>query len=359
MNAAHPGPRRPDGRGAGRPGLGRQGDGVPNDANGHGSHVAGIVAARQDTARRSAASRRTPASSRCASSTRTAPAGRTTGRERVRLRGRPSASRSSTRASAGPPLHGRDGRDRPAPGHAVRPRRGQRRRRRLGDDNDVTPTCPCAAPQPNVICVGRHRQPRPPGRVLELRPRQRRPLRARRADPLRVPRARVRLVADMDGTSMAAPHVAGTLALMRAAAPALTAAELKEALLGSVDNSCRSCTAAPCPTGGLTPRPPCAPRGVSCRGPRSRAPTPTTTPFPDVVDNCPSSPVAPQSDGDDDGLGDACARPRRARRGRRRRPRRRRRLPLVADPASPTPTATGPATVRIRRRAPRTPRRRP
>jgi thermitase len=39
----------------------------------------------------------------------------------------------------------------------------------------------------------------------------------------------------LDGTSMAAPHVSGTLALMRARNPALTAPELKTKLLASVD----------------------------------------------------------------------------------------------------------------------------
>jgi thermitase len=39
----------------------------------------------------------------------------------------------------------------------------------------------------------------------------------------------------LDGTSMAAPHVSGTLALMRARNPALTGAQLKARLLASVD----------------------------------------------------------------------------------------------------------------------------
>ena len=39
----------------------------------------------------------------------------------------------------------------------------------------------------------------------------------------------------LDGTSMAAPHVSGTLALMRARNPALTAPQLKANLLASVD----------------------------------------------------------------------------------------------------------------------------
>lgn len=42
-------------------------------------------------------------------------------------------------------------------------------------------------------------------------------------------------VGAFDGTSMAAPHVAGVLALMRSACPACTPLQLREALVGSVD----------------------------------------------------------------------------------------------------------------------------
>src|SRR4051812_2657791 len=106
---------------------------------------------------------------------------------------------------------------------------------RIGDDNDSTPEYPCNAPQDNVICVGAtdNNDERAsfsnyghnsvdlfaPGVTI--------------VSAWRAPESGWWIA---DGTSMAAPHVAGTLALMRAAAPSLGAAQLRQALLDSVDD---------------------------------------------------------------------------------------------------------------------------
>lgn len=107
----------------------------------------------------------------------------------------------------------------------------------IGDNNDQTPTYPCASPAANVICVGASDQ------------------NDNRASFSNYGASSVDLYAPgtnvlstwlndsagaaqyyfADGTSMATPHVAGVLALMRAYNPAATATQLKAALLGSVD----------------------------------------------------------------------------------------------------------------------------
>ena len=54
-------------------------------------------------------------------------------------------------------------------------------------DDDTDPEYPCAFALPNVLCVGASRSGRPPCGVLELRGAHRRPLRARNADRVDLP----------------------------------------------------------------------------------------------------------------------------------------------------------------------------
>src|SRR3954452_7721744 len=92
----------------------------------------------------------------------------------------------------------------------------------------------------------------------------------------------------LDGTSMAAPHVSATLALMLARNPALTAAQLKAILLGSVDRH----TGLPSVTGGRlnafaavartplpsAPAPPPPPAPAPAPAAAAAAPAPAATP---------------------------------------------------------------------------------
>jgi thermitase len=100
-----------------------------------------------------------------------------------------------------------------------------------GRNNDTTPTYPCAIPAANVVCVGATDN------------------RDARAGFSNIGATSVDLFAPgvgilstygtgygtMSGTSMATPHVAGALALIRQAAPALNAAQLKQELLDGAD----------------------------------------------------------------------------------------------------------------------------
>jgi thermitase len=174
----------------------------------------------------------------------------------------------------------------------------------IGDDNDVTPTWPCASKEPNVICVGATDE------------------HDRRAGFSNFGATSVDLFAPgvnilsafmgpavewyfMDGTSMAAPEVAGTLALMRAAAPTLSAPELKQALLDAVD---------PKPqlfgrsfTGGRLNAATAVRNALLAAG-KPVGPADTDDDHvDDDVDNCPSFANAGQADADHDGIGDACA----------------------------------------------------
>jgi thermitase len=172
-----------------------------------------------------------------------------------------------------------------------------------GRDNDVIPTYPCASGAANVICVGATDNMDRPA-VFSNYGRTTVDLFAPGVSVVSAWRAPEFGWWYEDGTSMAAPHVAGTLALMRAAAPALDAAQLKQALLESVDDVQ-------------------ALHNLSVSGGRldadaavehARGLSTTLHPgadtdrdaVPDAADNCPSASNSAQTDADGDGVGNAC-----------------------------------------------------
>jgi thermitase len=101
-----------------------------------------------------------------------------------------------------------------------------------GLDVDTDPVVPCTVPSDNVICVGAstmHDGPAPFSNYGAA------------GVDLFAPGERVASTylpagyTFLNGTSMAAPHVAGVAALMRAANPALTTAQLRSLLMSSAD----------------------------------------------------------------------------------------------------------------------------
>jgi thermitase len=100
-----------------------------------------------------------------------------------------------------------------------------------GHDDDVTPTYPCALPLANIICVGATDNRDAVASFSNT---------GAASVDLFAPGVSVLSTystgyAYMSGTSMATPHVAGALALMRQAAPALNAAQLKQGLLDGAE----------------------------------------------------------------------------------------------------------------------------
>jgi subtilisin family serine protease len=163
-------------------------------------------------------------------------------------------------------------------------------------DDDATGNYPCSYPEANIICVGATDDDDAPATFSNYG--------ATTVDLFApgvgvlstVPGANV--YEYYDGTSMATPHVAATLALMRARNPSLTAAQLKAKLLASVR-----------PVGAL--------QGLSVTGGRldaaaavaAAAPDPNDPDgdgIPTTSDNCPDVANPGQVDSDGDGAGNAC-----------------------------------------------------
>jgi subtilisin family serine protease len=197
-----------------------------------------------------------------------------------------------------------------------------------GFDNDSSPMYPCAFASANVVCVG----------ATDAQDQQAwfSNFGANTVD-LHAPGAEIRSTSisggyvDLSGTSMASPFAAGTAALMRAANPGLSTAELKTGLLSSVDRqaalSGRSVTggrlnaAAAVRYGNGDPDadgvtavddncPTVANAGQANLDADARGdvcdPDSDGDAVADVSDNCPRAANAGQADADGDGAGDAC-----------------------------------------------------
>jgi thermitase len=283
-------------------------DNDPDDAFGHGSHVAGIVAARQ--ARRGISgvapdARVLPLRVLDADGFGTLDDVANAYAYAGDLQARSDLHVGIVNASLGGPTTSQTEQDAIAnhPDTLYVVAAGNGGSDHVGDDNDLTPTYPCAAPQPNIICVGAtDNQDRPAsfsnyGRTTV-------DLFAPGVQVLSAWRAPEFGWWYSDGTSMAAPHVAGTLALMRAAAPALDAQQLKQALLDSVDSDPLLTTRSV--SGGRLNADAAVQRARLMSSQLHPVPDTDHDAVPDPSDNCPSVANATQSDGDGDGVGAAC-----------------------------------------------------
>jgi thermitase len=185
----------------------------------------------------------------------------------------------------------------------------------IGDDNDVTPEYPCSYDLANILCVGASTDS------------------DTRADFSNYGSESVDLFAPgediwstlrhgtygfNDGTSMATPYAAAAAALLFARNPALTPADVKTALMENVDTSFAfgesvsrgRVNAAAALTGfdhdrdgradGVDACPSQPGPGAGCPGDADG------DGLLDTADNCPGTPNSNQSDADGDGAGDAC-----------------------------------------------------
>lgn len=169
-----------------------------------------------------------------------------------------------------------------------------------GRNVDAVPTYPCAIPLPNVICVAASNNT---DAIATFSSGKTSNWGAVGVD-LFAPGHRILSTwksssgyATADGTSMAAPHVSGTLALIFAAEPQLTAAQAKAKLLAGAER-----------VATLEARATTGARLNAALALGAPAPPPDTDDdgVPDAQDVCPSVPDPAQVDSDGDRAGDVC-----------------------------------------------------
>jgi thermitase len=212
------------------------GDNNPADLNGHGTHVTGTIAARADNAigvagvapaARVLALRVLDADG-LGTEADVAAAFDLAGDLKIPIVNASIESRASRTVEAAIAQH---------PGTLYVVAAGNGGADGTGDDVDATPTFPCALPEPNVVCVGATDATDARAAFSNF---------GAASVDLFAPGVNIRSTftssagcapcyALADGTSMATPHVSGTLALMRARNPALGSAALKAELLANVD----------------------------------------------------------------------------------------------------------------------------
>jgi thermitase len=164
----------------------------------------------------------------------------------------------------------------------------------LGDDNDTTPTYPCVLPLANVLCVGATDETDQRALFSNY---------GHQSVDLFAPG--VTIVSTWndstyriaDGTSMASPEVAATAALVLGANPGLTTAQLKQVLIASTDPL--PWAAAMSVSGGRLN----ALKAVTSGAPNGDL---DADGVPNSSDDCLTVKNPNQSDVDHDGIGDAC-----------------------------------------------------
>jgi thermitase len=207
-------------------------DGDPADENGHGTHVAGTVAARGDDRRGIAGvswrARLMPLRVLGAD-------GSGTVADAVRAyRYAAAAGARIVNASLGSPASSRAEQDAiaAAGGTLFVVAAGNGGEDQVGDDNDSLPQYPCAYPLANVVCVAATDRS---DRLASF---------SNYGDgsvDLAAPGVSILSTWNdggysfANGTSMATPHVSGAAALLAAAQPSLTAGDIRAALLDGVD----------------------------------------------------------------------------------------------------------------------------
>ncbi len=216
-----------------------EGDNLPGDADGHGTHVAGTIAARKDneTGVVGAAPSAKVMSLRVLDATGSGTTAAVSqacdlaGDQRIKIVNASLSGGYSRAVQEAIASH-------PDTLYVVAAGNGSTDG--IGDDNDLTPTYPCALAQANIVCVGAsdssdRRAPFSNYGLLsvDLLAPGVNILSTWIDDPVNGCASSCYVYSS--GTSMAAPHVAAALALMRAANPALTSTALKTLLLSGVD----------------------------------------------------------------------------------------------------------------------------